>query len=358
MSLLDRFKPRMIDPGARPPRPRPGDAGAGASCGAREPPDPALPRGHRAGRVRDGLLLGGRAEVLADAGVYTTAVGYAGGYTPNPTYRGGLLGQHRPHRGRAASSTTPRRSATTTLLEHVLGEPRPHPGHAPGQRHGHAVPLRRSTPRPTQQQRAAEASRDAYQEALDARRATATITTEIRPTRRLLLRRGLPPAVPGEEPRRATAASAAPASAAPSACRRRELLRQDHERDALRVRRVAGGVRGDQRRAGTPGAQALLADPRRHLDAVRSGRAALRGASARREASRLGAAVADRRSTVNVRARAGSTGQAKRLPSTRSLRSDGAGASAGGCPAGSGKDSGCGGTRELDHDVRERGVEP
>jgi peptide-methionine (S)-S-oxide reductase len=33
------------------------------------------------------MLLGGRAEVLALPGVYTTAVGYASGHTPNPTYR-------------------------------------------------------------------------------------------------------------------------------------------------------------------------------------------------------------------------------------------------------------------------------
>ena len=34
-------------------------------------------------------------------GVYTTAVGYAGGFTPNPTYEEVCSGQHRPHRGRA-----------------------------------------------------------------------------------------------------------------------------------------------------------------------------------------------------------------------------------------------------------------
>ena len=39
-----------------------------------------------AGHLRPRLLLGRRAQVLAGAGVYTTAVGYAGGVTPNPTY--------------------------------------------------------------------------------------------------------------------------------------------------------------------------------------------------------------------------------------------------------------------------------
>ena len=47
----------------------------------------AVSRRARAGGVRHGVLLGRRAEVLGGAGVYTTAVGYAGGYTPNPTYK-------------------------------------------------------------------------------------------------------------------------------------------------------------------------------------------------------------------------------------------------------------------------------
>ena len=33
--------------------------------------------------------------------MYTTAVGYAGGHTPNPTYEEVCSGAHRPHRGRA-----------------------------------------------------------------------------------------------------------------------------------------------------------------------------------------------------------------------------------------------------------------
>ncbi len=46
----------------------------------------ALPRGHRAGDRGNGLLLGRREGLLEAPGVYTTAVGYAAGYTPNPTY--------------------------------------------------------------------------------------------------------------------------------------------------------------------------------------------------------------------------------------------------------------------------------
>ena len=54
---------------------------------ARHPARAAVPRRHRAGRVRPRLLLGRGAHVLADRRASSrTAVGYAGGYTPNPTY--------------------------------------------------------------------------------------------------------------------------------------------------------------------------------------------------------------------------------------------------------------------------------
>ena len=48
---------------------------------------PPFPAGYRAGGVRDGVFLGRREMFWEAPGVYTTAVGYAGGYTPNPTYR-------------------------------------------------------------------------------------------------------------------------------------------------------------------------------------------------------------------------------------------------------------------------------
>lgn len=73
-------------------------------------------------------------------GVYTTAVGYAGGYTPNPTYeevyRAGLA----TPRSCAWCSTRPRSPATT--YPRLLGGPRPDPGQPAGQRRRHAVPVR------------------------------------------------------------------------------------------------------------------------------------------------------------------------------------------------------------------------
>ena len=77
-------------------------------------------------------------------GVYTTAVGYAGGFTPEPDLRGGLQRAHRPHRGGARRL----RHGGHQLrgdVEAVLGGPRPDPGHAPGQRRRHASTARRSS---------------------------------------------------------------------------------------------------------------------------------------------------------------------------------------------------------------------
>ena len=130
-------------------------------------------------------------------GVYTTAVGYAGGLHAEPDLRGGVLRPHRPQRGRPGG-VRPRQVITyEAIAEAVLGGPRPDPGHAPGQRRRHAVPLGHLRLLGRQQRGAAEASRDAYQERLTAA-GYGEITTEIVAAPRVLLRRGLPPAVPGE----------------------------------------------------------------------------------------------------------------------------------------------------------------
>ena len=72
---------------------------------------------------------------------------------------------------------------------------------------------RASTSYSDAQREIAEASPDAYQQRLD-EAGYGPITTEIVPAARLLLRRGLPPAVPRQGARTATAASAGPASPA------------------------------------------------------------------------------------------------------------------------------------------------
>src|SRR5450759_1847308 len=67
-------------------RPEPGHAGARAARRSRLPARPAVPRRHGGRRLRSGLLLGAERKFWQLAGVFTTAAGYAGGVTLNPTY--------------------------------------------------------------------------------------------------------------------------------------------------------------------------------------------------------------------------------------------------------------------------------
>ncbi len=70
----------------RHPRSREPHPGERGSLRQREHNRPTVPRRYRTGLLRYGLLLGGRAHLLADPGVFSTAVGYQGGFTPNATY--------------------------------------------------------------------------------------------------------------------------------------------------------------------------------------------------------------------------------------------------------------------------------
>ena len=58
-----------------------------------------------------------------------------------PDLRGGVLRPHRPQRG-GAGGVRPEEDLLREAAEDLLGEPRPDPGHAPGQRRRHPVPLR------------------------------------------------------------------------------------------------------------------------------------------------------------------------------------------------------------------------
>ncbi len=138
-------------------------------------------------------------------GVYTTAVGYAGRVHAEPDLRGGVLGTDRPRRGRARR-VRHRQDELRGDAAAVLGGPRSDPGHAPGQRRRQPVPLgdllratRPSGPPP-------QASRDAYQQMLSAagprRDHDRDRSMPDRRGRPDVLRRGLPPAVSRQEPRR------------------------------------------------------------------------------------------------------------------------------------------------------------
>jgi peptide-methionine (S)-S-oxide reductase len=111
-------------------------------------------------------------------GVYTTAVGYAGGQTPNPTYEEVCSGRT-GHTEVVLVAFDPKLTSYEALLR-VFWE-----GHDPtqGMRQGNDVGTQYRSAIYTHgeaQQRAAEASRDMYQKAL-ANARHGTITTEIVP---------------------------------------------------------------------------------------------------------------------------------------------------------------------------------
>ena len=101
---------------------------------------PPFPDGHDPAIFGMGCFWGAERIFWQTPGVWTTAVGYAGGVTPNPTYEEVCSGLDRPCRGRARR-LRPLPSPLRHAAQGVLGGPRPDPGHAPGERRGHAVPL-------------------------------------------------------------------------------------------------------------------------------------------------------------------------------------------------------------------------
>ena len=151
---------------------------AGAPRRARHTAAAAVPRGLPAGRGRDGLLLGRRARVLAGAGRVHDRRRLRrrlSRRTP-PTRRSAAAAPATPRP--CWSSSTPPKTSLRGDAPAVLGEPRPDPGHAPGQRRRHPVPLGDLLVADEAQREAAVASRDAYNAKLTRRRLP-EITTEI-----------------------------------------------------------------------------------------------------------------------------------------------------------------------------------
>ncbi len=88
-----------------------------------------------------GCFWGAERKFWQAPGVYSTAVGYAGGYTPNPTYKevcSGMTG----HTEVVLVVFDPKVTSYDAMLTAVLGEPRSDAGHASGQRCRHAVSFR------------------------------------------------------------------------------------------------------------------------------------------------------------------------------------------------------------------------
>ena len=110
--------------------------------------------------------------------------------------RGGLLRPDRPQRGRAGG-LRPEEGPVREASQDVLGEPRPDPGHAPGQRRRHAVPLRH-----LHYDAGAEAGRRGIKRCSSARSSKryGAITTEIFDAPHSISPR-MSSAVPGEESR-------------------------------------------------------------------------------------------------------------------------------------------------------------
>ena len=179
MAFLFRHKTEMPDPAdALPGRERAAFDVPDTHFVLGTPLEPPFPEGVETAVFGARLLLGCGARPSGGAGRLHDRRRLRRRAHAEPHLRGGLQRSHRPHRGRARRLPPRARSPTRTLLKRVLGGPRPDPGHAPGQRCRHAVPLGRSTRPRTRSARPRRARASATRSALsDA--GYGEITTEI-----------------------------------------------------------------------------------------------------------------------------------------------------------------------------------
>ena len=124
-----------------------------------------------------GCFWGAEKDFWEQPGVVSTAVGFAGGYTPNPTYREACTGQT-GHAEVVQVAFDPKQTSYETLLK-VFWE-----NHDPtqGLRQGNDIGSQYRSiiiPKSPEQRRLAEMSRDAYQERLTTA-GYGRITTEIK----------------------------------------------------------------------------------------------------------------------------------------------------------------------------------
>ena len=123
------------------------------------------------------MLLGAERKFWEADGVFTTAVGYAGGFTPNPTYEEVCSGRT-GHAEVVLVVFDPKRISYESLLRIFWESHDPTQGMRQGNDVGTQYRSAVYTYSPAQQ-KGAETSRDAYQEVLTAA-GHGSITTEIR----------------------------------------------------------------------------------------------------------------------------------------------------------------------------------
>ena len=101
---------------------------------------PPFPAGMREAVFGLGCFWGAERLFWELPGVYSTAVGYAGGFTPNPTYEEVCTGET-GHTEVVRVIYDPTKIDYEDLLKVFWESHDPDAGHAPGERRRHAVPL-------------------------------------------------------------------------------------------------------------------------------------------------------------------------------------------------------------------------
>ena len=169
------------------------------------PLKPPFPDGLQTAVFGMGCFWGAERMFWQTPGVYTTAVGYAGGYTPNPTYEEVCTGRT-GHTEAVLVVFDPEQITYEELLK-LFWE-----GHDPtqGMRQGNDVGTQyRSAIYTTDARAGRDARRPGRLRRAPERRGLRRDHDRDRRRGPVLLRRGLPPAVPRQGTRTATAASAA-----------------------------------------------------------------------------------------------------------------------------------------------------